>query len=152
MLQNFNRVMGMYGRQYEIQFRVFWTFQSEGDNGGRSLKIVYCCCIARYANRRKKRTIFLRLSKTCVQHIAGRCEYKSEIKLNLKMRTLRDIAPCSLVGVDRRFRRHLCDDHSDDVGSTHLWNVGLLRNYTALYPIRLSSSYSLSWEYGISRY
>jgi hypothetical protein len=39
-----------------------------------------------------------------------------------------DTAPCSLV-------------IPDDAGSTNLWNVGLFqRNYTALYPRRLSSS------------
>jgi hypothetical protein len=40
---------------------------------------------------------------------------------------------------------HLATDvrfhHPDDGGSTHPWNVDLLRDYTALYPRRLSSSY-----------
>jgi hypothetical protein len=39
----------------------------------------------------------------------------------------------------------------NDGGSKHLWNVGLLqRDYTALYPRRLSSSYSPPWEPEIS--
>jgi hypothetical protein len=47
-----------------------------------------------------------------------------------------DTALCSLVEVYRRF---WCgDDHPDDGGSAHLWNVYLLqRNYTALYPRNL---------------
>jgi hypothetical protein len=37
-------------------------------------------------------------------------------------------------------------------GSAHLWNVGLLqRDYTALYPRRLSSSYSPPWEPEMSK-
>jgi len=44
-----------------------------------------------------------------------------------------DIAPCSLVEVDRRFRGAYFLHQGDDGGSTHLWNVGLLqRDYTAL--------------------
>jgi hypothetical protein len=62
-----------------------------------------------------------------------------------------DTAPCSFVEISRRFRGVYClyrqDDESYDEGSTHFWNVGLLlRDYTALYPIRLSSSYSPPWE------
>jgi hypothetical protein len=46
-----------------------------------------------------------------------------------------DIAPCSLVEVDRRFSKY-----PNDGGTEHLRNVGLLhRDYTAVYPIRLSS-------------
>jgi hypothetical protein len=38
-------------------------------------------------------------------------------------------------------------DFCDDGDSTHPWNVGLLlRDYTMLYPRRLSSSYSSPWE------
>jgi hypothetical protein len=37
--------------------------------------------------------------------------------------------------------------HPDDGRSTRVWNVGQLqRDYTALYPRRLSSSYSTPWE------
>jgi hypothetical protein len=57
----------------------------------------------------------------------------------LKMRAFWGIAPCSLV--DRRSR-----------GSTHVWNVGLLkRDYMALYLRRLLSSYSPPWESEISQ-
>jgi hypothetical protein len=53
-------------------------------------------------------------------------------------------APCSLVGVDRRFRGayfiHHQGDDPDDGGSTHLSYVGLLHpDYIALHPRRLSS-------------
>jgi hypothetical protein len=50
-----------------------------------------------------------------------------------------DIAPCTLVTVDRRFRSAYCLHHQgrDDGGK----NVGLLqRDYTALYYRRLSTS------------
>jgi hypothetical protein len=51
-----------------------------------------------------------------------------------------DIAPNSLVEVDRRFWVAYCLNQSpNDIGSTQLWNVGQLqRDYTALYPRRLS--------------
>jgi hypothetical protein len=51
-----------------------------------------------------------------------------------------DIAPCSLVDVDRRFRGAYCPLHQ---GSSP-WD------YTAQYPRRLSSSYSSRWEPNIS--
>jgi hypothetical protein len=58
---------------------------------------------------------------------------------NMEITVFWDIAPCSLV-VDRRFRSSCCRDCG---GSKHLWNVGMLqRDYTALYPWRLLSSYS----------
>jgi hypothetical protein len=67
----------------------------------------------------------------------------------MKIRALWDIAPCSL-GVECCFRDAYCLHHQGDNphygGSRHLWNVGLLRDYTALYPRMLSSSYSLPWE------
>jgi hypothetical protein len=61
---------------------------------------------------------------------------------SMEMKVFCDVAPCSLVGADRRFRGayslHL---QGDDGGSRHLWNVGTLqRGYTALCPIRLSYS------------
>jgi hypothetical protein len=38
-------------------------------------------------------------------------------------------------------------DLPDDEGSAHLWNVGLFQlGYTALYPRKLSPSYSPPWE------
>jgi hypothetical protein len=40
---------------------------------------------------------------------------------------------------------------ADDSGGKHLWNLGLLRDYTAVYPRNLSSSYSLPWESEISQ-
>jgi hypothetical protein len=51
----------------------------------------------------------------------------------MKMIAVWNIAPCSLVALDRRFRVAYClHNYCDDVGgSTYLWNVGLLkRNYT----------------------
>jgi hypothetical protein len=60
-----------------------------------------------------------------------------------------DIAPCSPVEVDLYFRGAYCLHYrsSDDGDSTHLWNVCLLqRDYTALYPRKLSSSYSPFWK------
>jgi hypothetical protein len=56
-----------------------------------------------------------------------------------KMTAFWDIAPCSLVDVDRRFR---AIHRPDNGGITHLWKFGLLqRNYTALNSRRLSSIY-----------
>jgi hypothetical protein len=75
---------------------------------------------------------------------------------NLKFRVFFDVAPCSHVEVDRRFRGAYClhhqgDDGPDDGGSTHLWNVGpLQRNYTALHSRRLYTSYPPLWEPEIS--
>jgi hypothetical protein len=51
-----------------------------------------------------------------------------------------DVAPCSHVEVNRRFRDTYClHHHSDnDRGSTHFWNVGpFQRDYMALHPRRL---------------
>jgi hypothetical protein len=39
-----------------------------------------------------------------------------------------DIAPCSLIGVDRRFRGAYCLHQGDDGVSEHIWIVGLLRD------------------------
>jgi hypothetical protein len=52
-------------------------------------------------------------------------------------------ASCSFVEVDRCFKHAYClhkqGDRPRDGGSMHLWNVSLLqRDYTALYPRRLS--------------
>jgi hypothetical protein len=41
------------------------------------------------------------------------------------MKAFKDIAPCSLVEVDRRFREAYCLHRRDDAGGTDLWNVGL---------------------------
>jgi hypothetical protein len=38
----------------------------------------------------------------------------------------------------------------EDGGSTHLWNVGILPDYTALYPRRLPSPYLPLWQPKIS--
>jgi hypothetical protein len=61
---------------------------------------------------------------------------------SMKMRVFWDIAPYSLAGVDRRFKRAYCFHHPgiqrpDAVRSTQVLNVGLLQqDYTALYPRR----------------
>jgi hypothetical protein len=60
---------------------------------------------------------------------------------SMKLRAFYNVVPCSFVGVDRHFRIANClHHHPDDGGSTSVWNVGLLqREYTALYPWKLSS-------------
>jgi hypothetical protein len=70
----------------------------------------------------------------------------------LKIRVFWDIAPCSLVKVDRlsevrtAFIRRVMNHHPEDGGSTHLWNGALLQwDYTALYLRKLSSSCSHPW-------
>jgi hypothetical protein len=56
---------------------------------------------------------------------------------NWSLRIFWNVAPCSHVEVDRRFRGTYCLHHQGD-RSTHLWNVGQLqRDYTALHPKRL---------------
>jgi hypothetical protein len=66
---------------------------------------------------------------------------------------VRNVAPCSLVEVYRRFRGACClhhqddegDDDSDYLGSKHHCNFfKLLPGYTAQHPRRQSYSYSLS--------
>jgi len=50
------------------------------------------------------------------------------------MRAFWDIAPCSLVGVDWRFRGAYCLHHRPDGGSPRFWNVCLLLwDYSTLY-------------------
>jgi hypothetical protein len=62
--------------------------------------------------------------------------YKSS--LYLKMTALWDIAPCSLVEFDWRFRGEV-SHCPDDGGSKDLWNVGkLVPDHTALQPRRQS--------------
>jgi hypothetical protein len=80
-----------------------------------------------------------------------------------------DIAPCCLLEVYQHFRGTYCLHHQDDGsdirndsiiramslpddgGCARLWNVGqLLRDFTAQYPRRLSSSCSRPWEPEIS--
>jgi hypothetical protein len=75
---------------------------------------------------------------------------------DVKMTVFWDTAHCSLVELDRRFRCSYClqhqdDDHSDDGGSMHIWNVGVLWNYKALYSRKLSSLYSPQWKPEISQ-
>jgi hypothetical protein len=50
-----------------------------------------------------------------------------------KMTVFWDVAPCSLLEIDRRFRGACClHDRCDDGGSKHLWNIGqFLRDCTA---------------------
>jgi hypothetical protein len=80
-----------------------------------------------------------------VKHNCRRAESSSVLRFqvltsSMNMRVFWDIAPCSL-GVERRFRGAYYLHHKrNDGGSTLLWNVGLFRDYTALYPRRLSSS------------
>jgi hypothetical protein len=64
----------------------------------------------------------------------------------------RDVAPCSLVKIDRCFRGAYCLHHQDyGEGSNHLWNVGqFLRDYMTKHPGKQPSSYSPSWEPEIS--
>jgi hypothetical protein len=59
--------------------------------------------------------------------------------MSMKSTAFWDTGPCSLVEVYRRFRSACIG--TDDGGSTHLRNVGILqRGYTVLYARRLSSS------------
>jgi hypothetical protein len=55
-----------------------------------------------------------------------------------KMTVFWDVAPCSFVEIDRRFRGAYCLQHQ---GSKHIWNVWnvsqFLRDYTAQHPRRL---------------
>jgi hypothetical protein len=65
-----------------------------------------------------------------------------------KMVVCWDVAPCSLVGIDRRFRG---DYRPDDRGSKLLWNDGqCLLDYTAKHYRRQASLYSSPWEPEIS--
>jgi hypothetical protein len=60
--------------------------------------------------------------------------------VGMKMTVFRDVAPCSLAEIDWLFRGAYCL-HSDDGGSTHLWNTGqFLWDYTMQHPRRQSSS------------
>jgi hypothetical protein len=72
----------------------------------------------------------------------------------LKMIVFWDVAPCSLVDIDWRFRGVYCLHHRyrpGDGGSKHLWNVGqFLRDCTAQNTRRQSSLYSPPWEPEIS--
>jgi hypothetical protein len=69
----------------------------------------------------------------------------------LKMRAFWDIAPCNLVGVDRRFRGAYCLHHHPDGGSPHFSNVSLLQwDYSTLYLRKLLSSHSPQSELEIS--
>jgi hypothetical protein len=61
---------------------------------------------------------------------------------SMKTRVFWKIVPCSLAEVDWRFevRTAAIIRATYDGSSTQLWNVGLLRDYTALYPRLLSCS------------
>jgi hypothetical protein len=71
--------------------------------------------------------------------------------VSLKMTAFWDIAPCSLVEVDRRFRGQYYLSRPDYGGSTHIRNIRILRHYIVLYPRRLSFSYSMLGEPELSR-
>jgi hypothetical protein len=60
----------------------------------------------------------------------------------MKMTVFWDVALCSLVETNRRFRdTHCLHYQGDDGGSKHLLNVGqFLRDYMAQHPTRQSSS------------
>jgi hypothetical protein len=92
-----------------------------------------------FSQRPASRCAKTHILQTYVSSTVYRC--LTQVAGEMKMRrAFWGIASCSLVEVDRRFR-----------GSTHLWNVGLLqREYTALYPRWISSSYSLPWGPEIS--
>jgi hypothetical protein len=49
------------------------------------------------------------------------------------------VALCSFVETDHSFAGAYCLHHRPDGDSKHLWNVGLLRDYTGLHPRKLSS-------------
>jgi hypothetical protein len=72
------------------------------------------------------------------------------MKVDHRNWVLWDVAPCSHVEVDRRFRGAYCFHHRrDDGGSTQLWNVRpLKRDYSRR---RVQTSYSPQWEPEISR-
>jgi hypothetical protein len=54
------------------------------------------------------------------------------MEVSVKIRAFWDMAPCSLVGLDRMIHRR------DYGNSAHLWNVGVLeRDYTELHARRL---------------
>jgi len=58
---------------------------------------------------------------------------------SMQIRAFWDIAPCSVVVVDRRFRGAYCLYYQ----GYDPWNIGLLqRDFTVRYPVRLKSSYS----------
>jgi len=63
-------------------------------------------------------------------------EYQVLMEAGMKMTAFYDIAPFSLVA-GRRFSGACCRHHQAD----RLWNVGLLRDYAAQYPKRLSSCF-----------
>jgi hypothetical protein len=64
-----------------------------------------------------------------------------------------DVASCSMVEIDWRFRNAYCQGNGpDDGGYKHLWNVGqFLRYYTHGSTSEKSYSYSLLWEFEISK-
>jgi hypothetical protein len=64
--------------------------------------------------------------------------------VSMKMRALWDIAPRSLIGVDRYLRGAHCLYHLNDRRSMHPWTIGLLQDYTALYP-RCSHLLTFHW-------
>jgi hypothetical protein len=56
---------------------------------------------------------------------------------NMKMAVSWDVAPCSLIDIDRRFRGVYCRLHNDD---KYYWNVGqYLPDYTVQHPRRQPS-------------
>jgi hypothetical protein len=106
------------------------------------------CTMAWFTARPIQATVFPRTTDQKVILSKGE-GLNLKIYFALKMTALWDIAPSSLSEVDQRFTGAYCFHHhrSDDGGCTHLWNVGIIqRDYTTLYPRKLSFSYSQPWE------
>jgi hypothetical protein len=62
---------------------------------------------------------------------------------SVKMAVLWDVAPCSLVDINRRFTWAQAMSHPDDGGSKNLWNVlQYLSDCTVKHPTRQPPSYS----------
>jgi hypothetical protein len=87
------------------------------------------------------------------EHLTIR-DIKLQEAKEMKTTVFWDVAPCSLVQFNQRFRgacylRYQCDD---DGSSKHLGNIAkLLPDYTVQHPRRQSSSYSLPWQREISQ-
>jgi hypothetical protein len=107
-----------------IHYHVWtWAFRPWGDLGS-------CGLFPRCALQWRRRT-----SDSVVTHMRSASVYESrwikqcsshgiasKVRRSLKFRVFCDVAPCSLVGVDRRFRGAYCLSHQsrDDGGSTHI--------------------------------
>jgi hypothetical protein len=77
---------------------------------------------------------------------------RREDNIKMNMRVSWHTSPCSLLGVDLRFRGAYCLHHQGNDSSPWRWNVGVIRDYTALYPKSLLSLHSTTWEPKISEF